>query len=212
MKGRGGSSTFVRRFSSVSLPRPVVLIVLIYIRPFKLFCPSGLKSNPGSWGRNDCLGFDPGSRTEASFGCSQSGRLCCLQNKRRVSHCLPVVLFSDIFECSFCDSEVLMCRCAVEWTIQAKRRPRLPQPKAFLLILSLVCIRTRWWCCINLAYSRPKEKLLQRLTSLVWPTLLCGPVHYFTLKHDKLCRFRWRQKCQMWLSHSQYIIESQYEA
>ena len=86
MKGRGGSSTFVRRFSSVSLPRPVVLIVLIYITPFKLCCPSGLKSNQGSWGRNECLGFDPGSRTEASFGCSQSGRLCCLQNKRRVPH------------------------------------------------------------------------------------------------------------------------------
>ena len=44
---------------------------------------------------------------------------------------------SDIFKCSSCDSEVLMCRCAVEWTIQAKRQgPRLPQPKAFLLILS----------------------------------------------------------------------------
>ena len=64
---------------------------------------------------------------------------CCLQHKQRVPHCLQVILFSDTCICSSCDSEVLMCRCAVECTIQAKRQgPRLPQPKAFLLILLLL--------------------------------------------------------------------------
>ena len=180
MKGRGGSSTFVRRFSSVSLPRPVVLIVLIYITPFKLCCPSGLKSNQGSWGRNECLGFEPGSRTEASFGCSQSGRLCCLQHKRRVRQ----TLFA-------CDT-LFWCFWYFFFMFGFS---------AYLV--TFVCIRIRWWCCINLAYSRPKEKLLQRLTFLLWLTLLCGLVHYFTLKHDKLCRLRSRRKRQMWLPHSQ---------
>ena len=201
MKGRGGSSTFVRRFSSVSLPRPVVLIVLIYIRPFKLFCPFGLKSNLGSWGRNDCLGSDPGSRTEASFGCSQSGQLCCLQHKRRVRHCLHVILFSDIFGtfslCSSCE----MCS-RVNHAGEASEPASATTQGLSAYLVTFVCIRIRWWCCISLAYSRPKEKLLPRLTSLLWLTLLCGPVHYFTLKHDKLCRLRLRQKRQMWLPHS----------
>ena len=135
MKGRGGSSTFVRRFSSVSLPRPVVLIVLIYITPFKLCCPSGLKSNQGSWGRNECLGFDPGSRTEASFGCSQSGQLCCLQHKRRVRQTLFACDTLFWYFWYFFFIYVRLVRCAVGWTMQAKRQsPQVPQPKAFLLI------------------------------------------------------------------------------
>ena len=60
--------------------------------------------------------------------------------------------------------------------------------------LTFVCIRIRGWCCINLAYSRPKEKLLQRLTLLQWQTLLCSPAKYFTLKHCKLYALSNRQK------------------
>ena len=188
MKGRGGSSTFVRRFSSVSLPWPVVLIVLIYIPPFKLCCPSGLKSNPGSWGRNECLGFDPGSRTEASFGCSQSGQLCCLQHKRRVRHYLHVILFWYFFGIfSLCSSCEMCSRVNHAGEASEPASATTQGLSAYLVYLvTFVCIRIRWWSCINLAYSRPKEKLLQRLTFLLWLTLLCGLVHYFTLKHGKL--------------------------
>ena len=133
MKGPA-SSTCVRSFLWVLFPRPVVLVLLIHITSFKLCGRSALKSNQGSWGRNECLSFDPWSRTEASFGCSQWGLLCCLQHK--LSHCLHVMLFSDILAIfSLCSS----CESAVGCTIQAKHQsPQVPQPKAFLLTLLLL--------------------------------------------------------------------------
>ena len=79
------------------------------------------------------------------------------------------LIFPLFFSCSPCE----MCS-RMNHSGEASEPTRAATQGLSAYFAIFVCIRIRWWCCINLAYSRPKEKLLQRLIFVLWPTLWCG--------------------------------------